>query len=669
MPVSALTTEDFKPKNLKAARRHFESKVPLTAKEFDQLSAELKQRAFTIAKVNNARVIQRARNIVAKALDGQATYREVRIQLQKLLNVKDLAPGILQRIGIVYRQNALQAFSVARRKAMEHPDVRGVFQFWRYMTVGNGTPGVGGVRAEHARLHGQVFHIDDPIWKVIYPPWGWNCRCFVIPLTERLVKSQGLKVQNGGKFGVAPEEDVKSPSSLFDQQQFDLSGLDPDLREKLKTLFAELKPMASSKRLELFLVQADAVRVAFAEEQGAATRILLVPDGVVRSVQGDFVLDAEAAKQVIGQFLAHGVDVPVDWEHQTLGESYSSPDGRAPAAGWIKGIVYEKGTGLIGLVEWTRKAADAIAENSYRYLSPVLVLRKKTKKVIALHSVALTNKPAIVGMQPVTAVFSAHGVLGDFKMADIPSGGDQPAVEQSTAEDWLVKLRELLEIESEDPAAILEEVWNELQAAKPEDGSGGETAEVAASARKLLGLKADAKKGDVVAAINELTVGGTQSVPRADYVVLSEKVDGLAAENKRMRETHNVSTAETEIAAFKEQGKLTGALAALKLKRLTASAGDAERFDAELAAFKEEMELSPVVIPQGRTQGPDGPVSGETADRKTLILSASRMYDAGKSDGTVKLSTRAAWINDDLKRAGLGLLTKEEKGKYETVHG
>lgn len=68
------------------------------------------------------------------------------------------------------------------------------------------------------------------------------------------------------------------------------------------------------------------------------TRVLIAPWGEVRSSAGSFILDDEAACATIAAFEAHGTDLPVDYEHQTLGGAYSSPSGEAPAAGWIKAL-------------------------------------------------------------------------------------------------------------------------------------------------------------------------------------------------------------------------------------------------------------------------------------------------------------------------------------------
>ncbi len=133
----------------------------------------------------------------------------------------------------------------------------------------------------------------------------------------------------------------------------------------------------------------------------AASRVLLVPWGEVHSANGDFVVDAESARRVVEAFEAQGNDLPIDYEHQTLGGTYTSPTGQAPAAGWIKRLEEVEGEGIVAHVEWTQPAEVQLAERQYRYLSPVVLVRKSDRRVVALHSAALTNKPAIARLQPI----------------------------------------------------------------------------------------------------------------------------------------------------------------------------------------------------------------------------------------------------------------------------
>ena len=163
-------------------------------------------------------------------------------------------------------------------------------------------------------------------------------------------------------------------------------------------------------------------------------RILLAPWGNVESSNGSFVVDEESARLAVQAFDEHGTDLPIDYEHQTLGGVYASPSGQAPAAGWIKRIFAESGVGLLAEIEWTDQAKQRLADKEYRYLSPVAIIRKTDRKLVAIHSAALTNKPAIVGMQPIvnradSAADSADEPLMVLrKELDLPSDADAEEV-------------------------------------------------------------------------------------------------------------------------------------------------------------------------------------------------------------------------------------------------
>ena len=93
--------------------------------------------------------------------------------------------------------------------------------------------------------------------------------------------------------------------------------------------------------------------------KAAPTRIRVIPDGDFDAVDGrpgnikgvkakKWHMDAAIAEKVIAQFTQRGIDLPVDYEHQTI---KAADNGRpAPAAGWITGLEYQSGVGLVALV-------------------------------------------------------------------------------------------------------------------------------------------------------------------------------------------------------------------------------------------------------------------------------------------------------------------------------
>lgn len=116
--------------------------------------------------------------------------------------------------------------------------------------------------------------------------------------------------------------------------------------------------------------------------------VMLIPAGIFsgRDGRGPYRLDAAA---VIAAFERGAVDLPVDYDHQTL--EADAKAGPLPAAGWIKALEVREGA-LWGRVEWTPKAAALIADREYRYLSPVF-RHDKTGRVLALEGAGLTHYP------------------------------------------------------------------------------------------------------------------------------------------------------------------------------------------------------------------------------------------------------------------------------------
>ena len=154
------------------------------------------------------------------------------------------------------------------------------------------------------------------------------------------------------------------------------------------------------------------------------SRILVLPDGEFTGVDGRpegvtfedengerqpvqctaWRLDARIAARLIAVYQEHGLDLVIDYDHQTLrSEENGKP---APAAGWITALDYEAGRGLWSTVNWTEDGREAVAKREYRYLSPVFPFDPDTGEVLWLHSVALTNTPNLNQLGEIAAMAS-----------------------------------------------------------------------------------------------------------------------------------------------------------------------------------------------------------------------------------------------------------------------
>ena len=165
--------------------------------------------------------------------------------------------------------------------------------------------------------------------------------------------------------------------------------------------------------------------------------VKLLPLGLVHSQKGDFLVDNESFQCIRDKFNERQLQIPIDYEHQTL------KDMQAPAAGWIKNIVL-KSDGIYGAVDWTERASEYLKNREYRYLSPVILTRSKDRKVVELFSAALTNTPAIDAMTPIV-------------------NSNKPSVEEPPPDEAEVSdggtLETLIELLQLDPTATMEEVY------------------------------------------------------------------------------------------------------------------------------------------------------------------------------------------------------------------
>jgi len=140
------------------------------------------------------------------------------------------------------------------------------------------------------------------------------------------------------------------------------------------------------------------ILAALKEMAGAPAEFQLLPEGKIE-INGDApaFLDEASAQGIIDAFKNRGNDMVIDYEHQTM------IDVQAPAAGWVKQLVWKGKEGLWVVVDWTKRAKEYLENREYRYFSPVLWITPTDRKVILIENVALTNQPKINNLKPIMA--------------------------------------------------------------------------------------------------------------------------------------------------------------------------------------------------------------------------------------------------------------------------
>lgn len=218
---------------------------------FDRLLPELRGRAFTIAGVEGARVMQRVRDVIAGLPQGGEgnTWDQLKHQVVDELGTY-LGDGAEDRAELLMRTHGFQAFNASVwRVAQEDSDTTHL----QYLATEDER-----VRATHLALNGLVLPKNDPFWQTHFPPWEWNCRCRVRPMNPDLVADEkdedknrnpedrnvvtgavlkqlqnGTLIRDGQRYDVTPPQDGPEGDRAY---QFNPENLRLPL-EELKQLY------------------------------------------------------------------------------------------------------------------------------------------------------------------------------------------------------------------------------------------------------------------------------------------------------------------------------------------------------------------------------------------------------------------------------------------------
>lgn len=268
-----------------------------------------------------------------------------------------------------------------------------------------------------------------------------------------------------------------------------------------------------------------------------ARRFRIVPFGTFggRDGRGPWQLrDSAHAEQVIAATKAflNGVDMVVNYDHQSEYAAVPGVGGVAKAAGWISPATLEVGAdGIYASAEWTPTAEAALQAREYRYYSPHFRARPGTGELTRLVNVGLTNSPNI----EVSALASQEA--GAFN-----EGSPMKKIAMLLSASALTALG--LKADSEDEAAI-----NAID--KLVDGSGKDAA-ILASVRTKFALAEDAGEEAV---LNAIATAAKPGEPDPAKFVPIDALKDVQAKLGELQEDKVLAAVDAAI----EGGKLTPA--------------------------------------------------------------------------------------------------------------
>jgi phage I-like protein len=295
------------------------------------------------------------------------------------------------------------------------------------------------------------------------------------------------------------------------------------------------KPAAPSFAADVAVI---ASALALPVQDGApAKRLRIVPFGTFKGRDGRgpwHLRDKAHADQVITATKAflNGVEMLVNYDHQSEYAAVPGVGGQAKAAGWIKPDTLEVGAdGIYAEAEWTAPAEAALQAREYRYYSPHFRADRVSGDLTRIVNVGLTNSPNI----EVSALASQEG--GAFN-----EGSPMKKIAMLLSASALTALG--LKADSEDDAAI-----NAIDALI--EGKNGDAA-ILASVRTRFKLADDADEEAVLAAIDTAATAGE---PDPSKFVPIDALKDVQAKLGALQEDKVLACVDAAI----EDGKLTPA--------------------------------------------------------------------------------------------------------------
>lgn len=133
-----------------------------------------------------------------------------------------------------------------------------------------------------------------------------------------------------------------------------------------------------------------AAGLALNAEGGAPEWVQLLPQGpLVVGRDGRQFTVYDPAAIVAATIATTGLPMVLDFLHATE----LRPGDDNPAAGWIEELAVRDGS-IWGRVAWTKRAANAVADREYRFLSPVFYHERTAEaRILALVSAGLVHRP------------------------------------------------------------------------------------------------------------------------------------------------------------------------------------------------------------------------------------------------------------------------------------
>lgn len=208
---------------IEASVQDLVGRAVVTWPEYRQLSEQAQATAFTTARVLTEDGIDRVRQAVAETVADGKTLKQFNREVGPIMANAGLGG---HQIETIFRTSVGQAVGAGMRTVLQHPGVREEFPYLAYAAIHDsrtgdkvkGLPHPSHLMMESLGIQGtNIYRADDPVILKFFPPWRWNCRCSVVPLSIEDASAAGIReAKIWLRTGIPPYTPAWVPHPPFD---------------------------------------------------------------------------------------------------------------------------------------------------------------------------------------------------------------------------------------------------------------------------------------------------------------------------------------------------------------------------------------------------------------------------------------------------------------------
>lgn len=195
-----------------------EAKEPRAIEDWNELGASEYARSFTAARTAGYDVVRDLYDgLIAEMRSGRATESGFVDRMMPVLRQKGWLPelddkAMGRRLRLIYDTNIRTSMAVGKWRSFQR--TKQFLPYLRYSAVMDSR-----TRPAHAALHGIILPVDHPLWRVVFPPADFNCRCII----------NGLSRSQAARYGGPTDDNRANDAAQMVQESDAFWGYNPGI--------------------------------------------------------------------------------------------------------------------------------------------------------------------------------------------------------------------------------------------------------------------------------------------------------------------------------------------------------------------------------------------------------------------------------------------------------